>query len=252
MLVLCLCGLATFGYVFFVFRRSPFLMLMITLYIGVNLLVSIFLYSLDSRHFGLWIALFIGCVWLEHEPQRILETRARALFIFLALAGAGAGVRQLMVPFSVGTQITQVIKDHDDLHTLIIPIPLRGAAEVHSHLRQKTYDITGQCLQSFIHWRFPIFLSYQWVAIDPVQRETHKYEIGLAELKKVAARAGGHALLLLSSSENEEGLVSLNDPDLKFLSRVKLGEAEDRQIRSLYRLDVTADEKPMPIPLCDS
>jgi hypothetical protein len=248
--ILYLSTLALICCVGVILRQSWFMLMLVALFIGANVGVSIFLYSLDGRHFGLWVILLIGVLWLEHEPSRILERRARALFLLLALAGMGAGVRQLSSPFALGSQIMQVLKEHDGLNTLIIPIPLLAGAEVHSLLGQATYDITGGCRQSFIRWRFPVFLTDQWVALDRAQRQDHKFAMALAELKTIAARAGGHVLLLVTYGEFAQGFSSLTDHDLTFLRKVQVGESEARQIRYLYRLDVVPQANPAPFPDC--
>jgi len=71
---------------------------------------------------------------------------------------------------------------------------------------------------------------------------------GLDEMKKVAARAGGRALLLLNLRVG--GILStIDDPALTFLRYITTA-SKSRQGSYLYRLDVPPDPDATPIPPC--
>jgi len=99
-----------------------------------------------------------------------------------------------------------------------------------------------------MNWRKPVFMAPSFEDFTSQHDLEDKARNGLAAMKKVAARAGGSALLLMSY--NAGATLSLSeDPALIFLRFVGKNSTIE-QWRYLYRLDVPPDPNPVPIPPC--
>jgi hypothetical protein len=230
-------------------RKSHFLAWMLAGFTGANLILSTNIYILTGRHLGLWVVLMIGFLWVMQKPGEPLARIARAWTVMLALGGAGAAIRQAITPFSAGPQVVSALREIGEATPLIIPVPIVIGAEIHGLLRIPTYDMPGGCMQSFIRWRRPIFMSSSWIALDPERRKVDLIGAALDELKAVAARAGGQALLLFDEADLVELVAERKDPALTLLRDIKIGKYE-RLFRAVYRLDVPPDPNPTPIPPC--
>ena len=230
-------------------RKSHFLAWMLAGFTGANLILTTNIYILTGRHLGLWVVLMIGFLWVMQKPKEPLARIAQAWMVMLALGGAGAAIRQAITPFSPGPQVVSALREVGGATPLIIPVPIVIGAEIHGLLRIPTYDMAGGCMQSFIRWRRPIFMGPSWIALDPDRRKVDLIGSGLDELKGVAARAGGQALLIFDDADLVELISERKDPALTLLREIKAGES-DRLYRALYRLDVPPDPNPAPIPPC--
>ena len=230
-------------------RKSHVLAWMLAGFTGANLILSTKVYILTTRHFGLWVVLLIGFLWVLQKPGEPLARIARAWTVMLALGGAGAAIRQAITPFSPGPQVVSALREIGEATPLIIPVPISIGAEIHGLLRIPTYDMPGGCMQSFIRWRRPIFMSSSWIALDPDRRKVDLIGAALDELKAVAARAGGEALLIFDEADLVELISERKDPALTLLREIKIGKYE-RLFRAIYRLDVPPDPNPTPIPPC--
>ena len=231
-----------------IWRQSRFLALLMGLFLLANLAFSLHLYPLSVRHFGLWIVLMIGLLWVTHKPDQPLERLAQVWLVQLALAGAGAAVHQATRPFSAAPQAMAALREAGAATKLIIPVNVLLGAEVNGLLRLPTFDITGGCMQTFVRWRRPTFMGASWIALDPERRKGDLAGSALAAFKAAAARAGGQALLLL---DDEVGalMAQINDQALTQLPLFAEG-ASQKQWRYIFALDVPPDPNPVPIPPC--
>ena len=231
-----------------IWRQSRFLALLSGLFLLVNLAFSLHVYTFSARHFGLWIVLMIGLLWVTHKPGQTLGPLAQIWLVLLALGGLGAGLQQATRPFSAAPQAMAALREAGAATKLVIPVNVLLGAEVNGLLRLPTFDMTGGCMQSFVRWRRPIFMGASWIALDPERRKSDLAGAALAAMKEAAARAGGQALLLL---DDEVGalMAQIDDPALTQLRFFAQG-ASQRQWRHLYRLDVPPDPDPAPIPPC--
>ena len=102
-------------------------------------------------------------------------------------------------------------------------------------------------MQSFVRWRRNVFMPPppDEASLAELQEISRK---GLADLKSVAARAGGRALLMLDFRVSVS-LTTIDDPALSFV-RIIGTRSPEMQRRYLYRLDVPPDPHPVPIPPC--
>ena len=227
--------------------RSPVFALLAGLFILASFTLSMMLYALSSRHFGLWVVLLVGLLWTQHKPGAPTQGVALLWILMLALGGAGAGVRQIMTPFSASADTAQALQEESGQTTLIIPAFVLLGAEVNGMLRIPTFDMAGQCMQSFVRWRRNVFMPPppDEASLAEPQEISRK---GLADLKSVAARAGGRALLMLDFRVSVS-LTTIDDPALSFV-RIIGTRSPEMQRRYLYRLDVPPDPHPVPIPPC--
>ena len=230
-------------------RKSRFLACMTAFFIGSNFVLCCVIYTIYARHFGLWVVLMIGMLWVTHKPIEPMANIVRVWMVILALGGAAAALRQALTPFTVGPKSMEALREAGGLTQLIIPVNTMVGAEAHGLLRTPTFDVAGGCMQTFVRWRSPIFLSRSWIARDPDRRAKDPIGSALTEMKEVAARAGGRALLLFDDPEVADLMSKLNDPALSLL-RIVMPEGSERLYRSVYRLDVPPDPNPTPIPPC--
>ena len=231
-----------------IWRQSRFLSLLTGLFLVANLAFSQHVYTFSARHYGLWNVLTIGLLWVAHKPAQPLGRLAQIWLVLLALGGVGAGVQQAMRPFSAAPQAMAALQEAGAATKLIIPVNVLLGAEVNGLLRLPTFDMTGDCMQTFVRWRRPIFMGASWIALDPERRKGDLAGSALAAMKAAAARGGGQALLLL---DDEVGalMAGIDDPALTQLRFFAQG-ASRRQWRHIFALDVPADPNPAPIPPC--
>ena len=218
-------------------------------FICMNFIICMTVYALFSRHLGFLIVLLIGALWVTHKRDEPMARIVQAWIMLLAVSGIGAAINQAITPFSAGPQTISALREAGGHTRLIIPVNVMNAADVHGLLRIPTYDMAGGCMQSFIRWRRPIFMGPSWIALDPDRRKVDLIGSALDELKAVAARAGGQALLIFDDADLVELISERKDPALTLLREIKAGES-DRLFRALYRLDVPPDTNPTPIPPC--
>ncbi len=229
-------------------QQNRFSGLLTALFVLANLCLSVAFYAIATRHFGLWIILAIGMGWTTQEKGETPRGLAPAWLLVLALSGLGAGLRQTTAPFSTTLQTSQALRENGGLTTLIIPAYALLGAEVNGILRIPTYDMAGECLQTFVRWRRPVFMPppfKEFVAQRDMENAARR---GLDAMKVVAAHAGGHALLFFDPQVGET-ISTLEDPALTFLRFIGK-DSPYEQRRYLYRLDVPPDPKPAPIPTC--
>ena len=229
-------------------RKDRLLSFLTALFILANVFLATTIYTLSARHFGLWIILTIGMFWVAPQKAETSGSLIPLWVVVLALSGMGASLRQTTAPFSTTVQTAAALREADGLRTLIIPAFALLGADVNGILRIPTYDMAGECLQSFVRWRRPVFMPPPFKDFEAQEALEDRASRGLGELKKVAARAGGRALLLLDQQVGET-IATLDDPALKLLRFIGKDSFVD-QMRYLYRLDVPPDPDPAPIPPC--
>jgi len=229
-------------------NRSRLLAVLTALFIVANFFLAIHVYTIRSRHFSLWILLLIGVGWTTDKPGEPPRGYMVLWMVIAALSGPVAGLRQILTPVFTTQQTAEALREAGSADRLIIPVNVLLGAEVNGMLRRPTYDMTGGCLQTFVRWRRPIFMApsnRDFTAQSALEDKARKR---LAEMKKVTARSGGSALLLLSSNVGAT-LSLIDDPALTFLRFIGRESAED-EWRYLYALDVPPDPDPAPIPPC--
>ena len=248
-LVVAAIGLAGPVYVIRRLAQKDYLLAALTaLFVLTNMAIYIYIYFLSIRHAGLWIILAIGICWVTQKKGGNFPGTALVWVVALALSGLGVGIRQTMEPFSITMQTADALREAGGASELIIPVRVIYGAEVHGLLRVPTYDMAGGCLQTFVRWRKPIFMAPTGQEFTPQHAYEEYARRGLDEMKKVAARAGGRALLLLDLRVG--GILStIDDPALTFLRYITTA-SKSRQGSYLYRLDVPPDPNPVPIPAC--
>jgi len=221
--------------------------LLVGLFILANFTLAIGFNTLSSRHFGLWVVLTTGLLWTLQKKETPLRGVAWMWIVMLAFGGVGAGLRQTMTPFSGSLETMQALRDAGGTTTLIIPAYVLVGAEVHGQLRIPTFDMVGGCLQSFVRWRRQFFMPPPPDQMSDANLQAITRN-DLADMKAVAARAGGRALLLLDDRVNAF-IAEIDDPALTYLRAIGKSSAAT-QWRYLYRLDVPPDPNPTPIPPC--
>ena len=229
-------------------NRSRLLALLTALFIVANFFLSIHVYAIGPRHFSLWIILMIGMLWTSDKTSELIKGPLALWMYLLALSGPVAALRQFMTPVFTALQVTEALREAGADERLIIPVDVLLGAEVNGILRIPTFDMAGSCLQTFVRWRNPVFMAPSHEDFTSQHDLEDKARNSLAAMKKVAARAGGSALLLMSY--NAGATLSLSeDPALTFLRFIGKDSIAE-QWRYLYRLDVPPDPNPVPIPPC--
>ena len=229
-------------------NRSRLLALLTALFIVANFFLAIHVYGIGSRHFSLWILLLIGVGWTAGKPSAPPRGPLVLWMVIAALSGPTAGLRQFLAPVFSTLETGEALREAGVAERLIIPVDVLLGAEVNGMWRLPTYDVTGGCLQTFARWRKPVFMAPSFEDFTSQHDLEDKARNGLAAMKKVAARAGGSALLLMSY--NAGATLSLSDdPALTFLRFIGKDSIAE-QWRYLYRLDVPPDPNPVPIPAC--
>jgi len=229
-------------------RKSGLCAVLTALFISANFILAITFYTIGSRHFSLWVVLAVGLLWTYQKRGEPLQGEARLWLLILALCGVGAAVKVLSAPFSSALQSAEALREADGMEKLVIPANVLLGAEINGILRIPTYDMAGGCLQSFVRWRKPIFMPPKWEDFTPQHVLEEEARQGLEAMKQVAARAGGHALLLLDATVGAK-LSSLDDPALGFLRFIGKNSNYD-EWRYLYRLNVPPGPDPAPISPC--
>ncbi len=229
-------------------NRSRLLALLTALFIVANFLLAIHVYTIGSRHFSLWIILMIGMLWTADKTSEQINGPLALWIFLLALSGPVAGLRQFMTPVFTTLQVTEALREAGAGARIIIPIDVLLGAEVNGMLRIPTFEMAGGCLQTFVRWRKPVFMAPSFEDFTSQHDLEDKARNGLAAMKKVAARAGGSALLLMTYTAGATLSLS-DDPALTFLRFIGK-DAIVEEWRYLYRLDVPPDPNPVPIPAC--
>ena len=249
MLVIVFLGLA--GPIFLtgpIARKSPCLTLLAPFFVVANFCVSIFIYPLSARHFGLLLLPVISLLWTTGKRGEALDRRIGLWMIILTLCGPVAALRQALTPYYTTLETVEALREAGAVDRLTIPVNILLGAEVNGMLRLPTYDVTGDCMQTFVRWRKPVFMAPSDKDFNTQNELEDKARKSLANMKKAAARAGGHALLLMTYNAGAT-LSLIDEPDLRFLRFIGK-DAIDEQWRYLYRLDVPPDPNPTPIPPC--
>ena len=229
-------------------NRSRLLALLSALFIVANFFLAIHVYGIGSRHFSLWILLLIGAGWTAGKPIDPPRGPLVLWMVIAAISGPIAGLRQFQAPIFSTLETVEALREAGVAEKLIIPVDVLLGAEVNGMLRLPTYDVTGGCLQTFVRWRKPIFMAPSNQEFNAQNDLEDKARKSLAAMKKVAARAGGSALLLMSY--NAGATLSLSeDAALTFLRFIGKNSTIE-QWRFLYRIDVPPDPNPTPIPPC--
>jgi hypothetical protein len=235
-------------------RRTPLLALLTLLFIATTFALSVFVYGLSTRHFGLVVPLVAGCLWIDAERrgEGSFDLIAGTWMALLAMGGIGATVRSVAEPFATSRLVAQAVAAVADPDRLIIPIDTMLGVEVSAMLPRQTYNVTNQCLQTFVRWKGPVFAP---PSIDPDETEAQRLDrarAALAVLKAATARAGGHALLLLD--QGAAGLLAQvgDDPAFHFRRYLHVGGERSRFDRLLFDFDVPGDAAPAALPPCHS
>ena len=235
-------------------RRTPLLAVLTALFIAATLALSIFVYGLSTRHFGLVVPLVVGCLWIDAERrgEPNFNLLAGVWMVLLALGGIGAIMRNAIEPFATSRMVAQVIASETDPARVVIPMDNILGVEVSGFLPRPTYNVTNRCLQTFVRWKGPIFAppSFDPDETEPMRRL--RAQDALAELKAATARAGGHTLLLLD--QGAAGLLAqvTDDPAFHFRRYLHIGGELSRFDRYIYDFDVPGDPAPAPITPCRS
>ena len=229
-------------------RVSLFSTLMSTLFFAASFFLSVTIYGLSGRHFGLWCLLMIGLLWSAPKNGERLPGFIKVWMVLLGVSGAVMGIREITSPFSTVKLTAMALHDADATHAIVTPVNVLLAAEVNGMLRLPTFNQRDKCLQTFIRWRKPKFLKSPITKPDGERDLVAESRDGLEELKTVAARTGGRLLLLLDSKVAET-VSEIEDPALHFLRFIGK-DTFSGQWRYLYRLDVPPDPNPVPIPPC--
>ena len=229
-------------------RVSLFSSLMSTLFFAASFFLSVTIYGLSGRHFGLWCLLMIGLLWSAPKNGERLPGFIKVWMVLLGVSGAVIGIREITSPFSTVKLTAMALHDADATHTMVTPVHALLAAEVNGMLRMPTYNKWDKCLQTFIRWRHPKFPQPPITGPDGSNDLIDDTRRSLEDLRKVAARTGGRMLLALDY--HMAGFVAdVDDPTLTFLRFIGK-DTNKGQWRYLYRLDVPPDPNPVPIPAC--
>ena len=217
------------------------------LFFIANFYISLTIYGLSGRHFGLWSLLLIGTLWTEIKSGPI-PSFVLAMMILMGASGVVMGLKEWTEPFSSAPLTANALREAQADKAMVATVGILLAADVHGTLQIPTYDIPNKCMQTFIRWRMPK------VANAPTRGPMgNENRIGvttesIAELKKVAARTGGRLFLLLDFWASAT-LQEIDDPSVSYVAFVGRRNPK-HQWRYIFRLDVPSDPDPAPIPPC--
>ena len=206
--------------------------------------------ALNLRHFGFIVITVIACQWVAIERGLTLNPIAAIWFGLLAFCGLGAGLTAVREPFSAARVVAGHIASTIEPDRLLIPVNTIIGVEITGFTGRLTYNVTNNCLQSFVQWKGPVFMAPEASTQKTPEDVAEAMGQALAVMKIAAARAGGRALLIFGDKPADDFHLIAGDPALRFDSFFHVGRPNGRMDRYLYRLDVPPDPNPVPIPPC--
>ncbi len=185
-LVLTAIGLLLPGLTMWMLRGQPRLALLVGLFCAFTFALSMKVYPLSGRHFGLVLMLTIACLWIAMERKMRLSRVAIGVFGVQACGGMVAAAISATTPFTVGRALTDWVGENGYGTAAFVPdYPLYGLP-ASAYLGKPSVDVTGACLQTFVRWRF-----------SPADLPAGQTLLSAA--LRAAAAADGRALLVMHS-----------------------------------------------------
>jgi hypothetical protein len=236
--------------VYVITRSHPLTAAAAAMFIFLTFALSTFGVELSLRHFGFIVIMVIACQWVDVEKGRPLNPLAGLWFAILAFSGLGAAIDATRGPFSPSLMTADHIARTTEPDRLLIPVNTLLGAEITAFTGRPTFNVTNQCLQTFVQWKGPVFRirkEDEFPIDGKIMAEKRK---ALEIMKAAAARAGGKALLILDENAEESFHWIADDPALSYDRYISIGGLRITMDRHLYRLDVPPDPNPAPIPPC--
>ena len=236
--------------IYFITRSNPLTATATATFTIVTYALSTFGVELSLRHFGFIVIMVIACQWVDVENGRPLNRLAGLWFAILALGGIGAALDARGAPFSPSLVTADHIARTIEPDRLLIPLDTLLGVEMTALIGRPTFNVTNQCLQTFVQWKGPVFRIPNKEAFAMDEKTMAKKLKALEILKAAAARAGGKALLILDEIVVDSFHWIADDPALSYERYIFTGGRRITMGRYLYRLDVPPDPNPTPIPSC--
>ena len=231
-------------------RSHPLTAAAAAMFTCLTFALSTFGVELSLRHFGFIVIMVIACQWVDVENGRPLNRLAGLWFAILAFSGLGAAIDATRGPFSPSLMTADHIARTTEPDRLLIPLDTLIGVEITALTGRPTFNVTNQCLQTFVQWKGPLFRIRN---LDPFAMDAQtmaEQRKALDALKAAAGRAGGKALLILDEIVGDSFHLLADDPALRFERYFFIGGRRITLDRYLYRLDVPPDPNPTPIPPC--
>ena len=207
--------------------------------------------ELNLRHFGFIVIMVIAHQWVTVDRGLPLNWLAGAWFTLLALSGLGAAFAATRAPFSPSRMVADHIARTIEPDRLLIPIDTLLGVEITAFTGRPTFNLTNQCLQTFVQWKGPVFMVPDTQSLTVAAQTLAEKRKALDILKTVAARAGGKALVILDRVAGDSLHWIADDPALHYDRYLQIGGPTSHSgDRYLYRIDVPPDPNPAPIPPC--
>jgi hypothetical protein len=209
--------------------------------------LSIFVYSLSSRHFGLIVILLVVAAW--RYPDRVeANASLRAWLILLSLGSLLSLTHGAWVPFSAAQATARRLAEPDVAGLPIIPVETMAGVEPSAYLGLRTVNVTNQCMQTFVQWKGPVFLPPFDLPTADAASKTQRASDALRILEDTAARIGGDVILLLDPKA-EALLARVPSSNVTPVDEIRVGDKLSLH-RFIKRLRVPAAKGVAPLPNC--
>lgn len=214
-------------------RREPVLAALAAVFVAFTYTLSMKVYPLYGRHFGLILVLAVAIVWITTERGHRLSRIALAVFGVQAVAGGAAAGIALATPFTAGRALTDWVRANGYENAAFVPdYPLYGLPAT-AYLGTPSVDVTGMCRQTFVRWRF-----------GPADLPVGEKLVAAAAR---AARAADSRALLVMHSELPAGLAAPDGVTIKLVRRFE-GYIQNPKV-VVYEVAVAGERMP-PLPVC--
>jgi hypothetical protein len=209
--------------------------------------LSIFVYSLFTRQFGLIVMLLVVALW-RYPDRSKTNASLRAWLILLSLGSVLSLIHGAWLPFSAAQATARRLAAPDLAGLPIVPVDTMLGVEPSAYLGVRTVNVTNQCWQTFVRWKGPVFLPPFDPSTDDVATETRRASVALHMLEATAARLGGDVILLLDPKA-EALLATVPSSNVTPVDEIRVGDKQSLH-RFIKRLRVPADKDAAPLPGC--
>lgn len=229
-------------------RRMPIFAWGVPLLAFVTYALSIFVYSLFPRHFGLIVVLLVVALW-RHPQVLHSNILASGWLALLSLSGLLALSDDAWKPFSSAPAIAARLRDADLAGLPIIPVDTMLGVEPAAFNQVETVNMTNQCWQTFVRWKGPVFLP----PFEPSNGATSESnqagaEAALAAIEAMAAHLGGKAVVILDRKALERLQPVMRD-HMQLVANFSAGLGPIQQ-RNLYLLRTAPSVDRKTLPAC--
>jgi hypothetical protein len=152
-------------------RADRWHLLVFTGFLGFTIFMALFVYTLSMRHVGLVAALLLVLAWRSAEAGTKPSIYLRTWMAIGALCGLFMAVHISRVGFDNSGKAARYIEAHKLQNKLWVSYDDPHAVPVTARLGIPNYNLTKQCLQTFIRWDRK---GHQWTVktLDAALRQT--------------------------------------------------------------------------------